>query len=88
MARSEGEPLDDIERRVRAVIAGVLSVEEGAIKPTDRFVQELGATSIQSIELVAGFEEEFDIEMDEAGALAVQTVGGAVEHIRKIVSPE
>ncbi len=77
--------MDDIDRRVNAVVAGVLSVEAGTIRPTDRFVQELGATSIQSIELVAGFEEEFDIEMDEDEALSRQTVGDAVEFIRGII---
>ena len=77
--------MDDIERRVKAVVAGVLRIDEAAVKPSDRFVQDLGATSIQSVELVAGFEEEFDVELDEAGALAVQTVGGAVEYLRKAV---
>ncbi len=77
--------MDEIETRVKTVVASVLKTELDAIKPSDRFVQDLGASSIQSIELVAGFEEEFDIEMDEDEALSRQTVGDAVEFIRGIV---
>ncbi len=77
--------MDDIETLVKTVVASVLKAEQGAIKPTDRFVQDLGASSVQSIELVAGFEEEFDIDMDEDEALSRQTVGDAVEFIRGIV---
>ena len=44
-------------------------------------ILQSGAESIQSVELVAAFEEEFDIEMDEDEALQVQTVGAAVEFI-------
>ena len=77
--------MDDVARRVRAVVAGVLKVDEGTIKDADRFVEDLGASSIQSIELVAGFEEEFGIEMDEDEALGVKNVGDAVGYVRKIV---
>ena len=77
--------MDDIERRVKAVTASVLNADASTIKASDRFVQDLGAASIQGVELVAGFEEEFGLEMDEAGAFAVKTVGGAVEFIRNMV---
>ena len=77
--------MDDLERRMRAVIGRVLEVDEGAIKETDRFAEDLEASSIQSIELVAGFEEEFDIEMIEDEALGVKAVGDAVNYIRAIV---
>jgi acyl carrier protein len=77
--------MDDVERRVKAVIARVLKVDEAAIKDDARFVEDLGAESIQSIELVAEFESEFGIEMDEDDALSVKSVGAAVKHIRSIV---
>jgi acyl carrier protein len=48
-----------------------------------RFVEDLGAESVQSIELVAAFEEEFDIDMDEEAALGVKNVGDAVKFIEK-----
>jgi acyl carrier protein len=77
--------MDDVEGRVKSVIAAVLKVNESTIKDTDHFVQDLGASSIRSIELVAGFEEEFGIEMDEDEALAVKNVGDAVGYIRKAI---
>jgi acyl carrier protein len=75
--------MSDTEKRVKAVVARVLKVDPATIAPQARFVEDLGAESIQSVELVAAFEEEFDIEMDDDEALAVKTVGKAVEFIEK-----
>ena len=72
-----------VEDRVKQVTARVLKVDPEQIKPDDSFAFDLGAESVQSIELVAMFEEEFDIEMDEDAALSVETVSGAVEFITK-----
>ncbi len=69
--------------RVKAVTARVLGLDVAEIKDGDAFTKDLGAESVQSVELVAGFEEEFDIEMDEDAALSVQTVGDAAEFISK-----
>ena len=77
-----------IEERVKAVVAKVLKVDAGQITPESHFVRDLGAESIQSIELVASFEEEFDIEMDPDEALSVDTVGGAVEFITKVIEEQ
>ena len=76
----------EVETRVKKVIAGILEMDAAEIKAESNFVFDLGADSQQSIELVAGFEEEFDIEMDEAKALAVQNVADAVEFIAGIVN--
>jgi len=73
-----------VEERVKAVTARVLGLEPDQIKSEHSFMEDLGAESVQSIELVAMFEEEFGIEMDEDAALAVETVGGAVEFITQI----
>ena len=54
------------------------------IKPEHSFTVDLGAESVQSVELVAMFEEEFGIEMDEDAALSVETVGKAVEFIADV----
>ena len=72
-----------VEERVKAVTARVLNLNAADIKPADNFAADLGAESIQSIELVAMFEDEFGIEMDEDEALATETVGAAVEYITK-----
>ena len=73
----------EVEERVKKVASEVLETSPDKIKTSDSFTGDLGAESIQSVELVAGFEEEFDIEMDEDEALSVQTVGDAVEFIAK-----
>ncbi len=73
-----------VEERVKEVTAHVLKISADEIKMEDSFTEELGAESVQSIELVAMFEEEFGIEMDEDAALAVQSVGDAVEFIAKV----
>ena len=75
--------MSDTLARVKKVTAETLKIDESMIKDDSRFVEDLGAESIQSVELVAAFEEEFDIEMDEQGALGVKDVGGAVAFIEK-----
>ena len=72
---------DEILERVCEVVSDVLGVNVQDITPESRFVEDLGAESIQSVELVAAFEEEFDIELDEEAALQVQTVSKAVDFI-------
>ncbi|MHC4406891.1 MAG: acyl carrier protein [Planctomycetota bacterium] len=72
---------DAVEKRVRQVICRVLEVDEEMIEPDSHFVFDLGAESTQSVELVAAFEGEFGIEMDEDAALTVKTVGDAVDFI-------
>ena len=74
--------------RVKKVTAEVLKTDPAKIKDTAHFVRDLGAESIQSIELVAAFEEEFEIEMDEAAALAVSTIDGAVKFIDQVLAQE
>ena len=73
-----------VEERIRAVTARVLKLDSEEIKPEHSFTADLGAESVQSIELVAMFEEEFGIEMEEDAALSVQTVGDAVEFITNV----
>ncbi|HOD82809.1 MAG: Acyl carrier protein [Planctomycetes bacterium ADurb.Bin126] len=73
-----------IEERVKAVTARVLKVDADKIKLEDSFAADLGAESVQSIELVAMFEEEFGIEMEEEAALSVETVGSAIEFIADV----
>ena len=79
---------DDVAQRVKDVTARVLKVDVNDIDDTAEFVKDLGAESIQSIELVAAFEEEFDIEMDEDDALDVKSIDGAIEFIAKVVEEQ
>ena len=71
----------EIKTRVERVTAHILKVDPKEITPTANFSFDLGADSMQSIELIAAFEEEFDIQMDEQKAREVGTVEGAVEFI-------
>jgi len=74
-----------IAERVHQIIEKELGVNPEQITPTASFIEDLGADSLDTVELVMAFEEEFDIEMDEEEAMAVKTVGGAVEYILKCI---
>jgi acyl carrier protein len=66
---------------VKKVIGNVLKINATEIGDEANFIFDLGADSMQSMELVAAFEEEFNIEMDEDKALNVQTVSAAADFI-------
>jgi len=76
---------DELEERTKKVVSSLLKVPQEKIVPSSDFVKDLGAESIQSLELVAAFEHEFGIEMDEDEALEVKTMEKAVEFIGKIL---
>jgi acyl carrier protein len=80
--------MSDTMERVKKITAQVLKIDPARIGDTANFVKNLGAESIQSIELVAAFEEEFDIEMDEDAALSVQTIDTAAEFIDKVMAEQ
>ncbi|HOX36810.1 MAG TPA: acyl carrier protein [Candidatus Brocadiia bacterium] len=79
---------DRIKEGVIKVVCETLKVDEADVTLESRFVDDLGADSLKSLELVAGFEEEFDIEMEEEAALSVKTVGDAVTFISKVVKEQ
>ena len=72
---------EEIKNRVKKVITKVLEINESEISDNANFSFDLGASSFQSIRLVAAFQEEFNIEMDEEKSLEVQTVSEAVDFI-------
>ncbi len=71
----------EIQRRVKEVVGNVLEMDVSEIADDANFIFDLGADSMQSLELVAGFEEEFDVELDEDKALEVQNLDDAVNFI-------
>jgi acyl carrier protein len=71
----------EIQKRVKEVVGNVLELDSSDIADDANFIFDLGADSMQSLELVAGFEEEFDIELDEDKALEVQNLEDAVDFI-------
>lgn len=72
---------NDILTRVKGVVSNVLKLDPSEITDNANFIFDLGADSLQSVELVAGFEEEFDIEMDQDKALEIQSIDDAVKFI-------
>ena len=72
---------EEIKKRVKDVIANVLNTDISEISDDANFIFDLGADSVQSVQLIAGFEEEFDIDMDEDKAKEVQTVSEAIDFI-------
>ena len=75
----------DILTRVKEVVSNVLKLDPSEITDNANFIFDLGADSLQSVELVAGFEEEFDIEMDQDKALEIQNIEDAVEFIAQCI---
>ena len=69
--------------KVKDVIIDKLGVEEDSIKSEAHFVNDLGADSLDTVELIMEFEEEFGIEIPVDDAEKITTVGSAVEYIKK-----
>lgn len=77
---------EEIKNRVKIVTAKVLEIDESEISDNSNFSFDLGASSMQSIMLIAGFQEEFNIEMDEQKSLEVQTISEAADFISTYLS--
>ena len=73
--------IEEIISRVKKVTAKVLEMDESEISDEANFSFDLGASSMQSILLVAAFQEEFSIEMDEEKSLEIQSISEAAEFI-------
>jgi acyl carrier protein len=67
--------------RVKKVVVDQLDVNEDEVTPTASFVDDLGADSLDQVELIMAFEEEFDIEIPDEDAEKISTVGDAVNYI-------
>ncbi|MCY2973589.1 MAG: acyl carrier protein [Planctomycetota bacterium] len=72
-----------VEERVIDIVAEQLGVEKDKIKRETHFVNDLGADSLDTVELVMELEEEFDISIPEEAADKIQRVGEAIEYIEK-----
>ena len=69
------------EERVKQIIVEQLGVEEAEVTPTASFVDDLGADSLDTVELVMAFEEAFDVEIPDEDAEKIRTVKDAVDYI-------
>lgn len=70
-----------IEARVKDIIVDQLGVNADQVTPEAKFVEDLGADSLDTVELVMAFEEEFDIEVPDEDAEKLQSVGDVVSYI-------
>ncbi|OBX09778.1 acyl carrier protein [Gallibacterium salpingitidis] len=71
-----------IEERVRKIIVEQLGVKEEEVKPEASFVEDLGADSLDTVELVMALEEEFDIEIPDEEAEKITTVQSAIDYVQ------
>lgn len=70
-----------VEERVKRIVIDQLGVEEGQVTKEAKFVEDLGADSLDTVELVMALEEEFKLEIPDDEAEKIATVGQAVEYI-------
>ncbi|MBW1659453.1 MAG: acyl carrier protein [Deltaproteobacteria bacterium] len=71
-----------VEERVKEIIVDQLGVDESEVTPDAKFIDDLGADSLDIVELVMALEEEYDIEISDEEAEKIQTVGDAIEFIK------
>jgi acyl carrier protein len=72
-----------VEERVKQIIVDELGVDESEVTPNARFIDDLGADSLDTVELVMRFEEEFDLEIPDEAAEKITSVRDAIEYIEK-----
>ncbi len=71
--------------RVKAIVVEQLGVEADQVTPQSKFVEDLGADSLDVVELVMALEEEFDLEIPDEDAEKIATVGEAVKYVERHV---
>ncbi|NIU75337.1 MAG: acyl carrier protein [Gammaproteobacteria bacterium] len=74
---------ENTQARVKEIIVNELGVEAEKVTPEASFVEDLGADSLDTVELVMAFEEEFGIEIPDEDAEQLQTVGDAIKYIEE-----
>lgn len=74
---------DDIEARVKAIVSEQLGVDQAEISRETSFVNDLNADSLDTVELVMEFEDEFDLSIPDDQAEKIQTIGQAIDFIEE-----
>ena len=75
--------MSEIESRVKAIIVDKLGVDETEVKPEASFTNDLGADSLDTVELIMEFEKAFGINIPDDQAEKISTVGDAIDYIEK-----
>ena len=74
--------LEEVQAKLKEIVMDRLNAEEEQIKPEASFVEDLGADSLDIVELIMGIEEEFDIEIPDEDAEKLTTVGEAMSYVK------
>lgn len=74
--------MEEVQSKLKEIVMDRLNAEEDQIKPEASFVEDLGADSLDIVELIMGIEEEFDIEIPDEDAEKLTTVGEAMEYVK------
>ena len=77
--------MSDISSRVNAIIVDKLGVDENEVVPSASFTNDLGADSLDTVELIMEFEREFDIQIPDDQAEKIATVGQAIQYIESSI---
>ena len=83
MGKEVGKSMATVDERVKKIIAEQLGVEEEELTLEAHFVEDLGADSLDTVELVMALEEEFEIEIPDEDAEKILTVGKALDYIKE-----
>lgn len=75
--------MSDIAERVKKIVIEHLGADEAKVTPEASFIDDLGADSLDTVELVMAFEEEFGVEIPDEAAEKIQTVQHAIDFIQK-----
>ncbi len=75
--------MSDIASRVKSIIVEKLGVDEAEVTPEASFIQDLGADSLDTVELTMEFEKEFGVEIPDTDAETLTTVGAAIQYIEE-----
>ena len=78
--------MSDVAERVKKIVTDHLGVEEAKVQDTASFIDDLGADSLDTVELVMAFEEEFGVEIPDDAAEKIQTVKDAIDFIQQNAS--
>ena len=80
--------MEEVQSKLKEIVMDRLNAEEDQIKPEASFVEDLGADSLDIVELIKGIEEEFDIEIPDEDAEKLTTVGEAMEYVKTKLAVE
>ena len=73
--------MSDIEKKIKDIVVKHLGIEDSKVIPESKFIEDLGADSLDTVELVMAFEEEFGVEIPDDAAETILTVQNAIDYI-------